>query len=163
MKAVSAFSSNIVRHVMIVCLRKSRSARSLGAPKAATCATHLACWCWASSRSCYPQQGLLTLLQAFAMSFGLGLCHLGLLCLERFDLVGHPLLRGRQRRLEVLAFALLMPVGTDDLLAAIVGLEGPMVNHAFEAVFLSLRALAVALWPLAHLDSGLELWSAPVH
>ena len=32
---------------------------------------------------CHPQQGLLTLLQAFAMSFGLGLCDLGLLFLER--------------------------------------------------------------------------------
>src|SRR5882672_12505616 len=77
--------------------------------------------------------------------------------------VVHPLLCGLQRRLEVLAFALLMPVGTDDLLAAIVGLEGAMGDHAFEAVFLYLRALAVELWPLAHLDSGLELWRAPVH
>src|SRR6266853_5313881 len=91
-------------------------------------------------------------LQAFAMSFGLGLCHLGLVFVERFDLVGPPLLSGLHRRLEVLAFALLMPVGTDDLLAAIVGLEGAMVDHAFEAVFLYLRALAVELGPLAHLD-----------
>src|SRR5207245_10258489 len=97
------------------------------------------------------------------MSFGLGLCHLGLLFLERFDLVGHPLLSGLHRRLEVLAFALLMPVGTDDLLAAIVDLEGAMVDQAFAAVFLYLRALAVELWPLAHLDGGLELWRAPVH
>src|SRR2546425_9221046 len=56
-----------------------------------------------------------------------------------------------------------MPVGTDDLLAAIVGLEGAMVDHACEAVFLSLRALAVELGPLAHLDHGLERWRAPVH
>src|SRR6266516_7485773 len=97
------------------------------------------------------------------MSFGLGLCHLGLLCLGPFDLVGHPLLCGRHRRLEVLAFALLMPVGPDDLLAAIVGLEGAMVDHAFEAVFLYLRALAVELGPLAHFDNGLELWRAPVY
>src|SRR6266446_3736466 len=97
------------------------------------------------------------------MSLGLGLCHLGLLFVERFDLVVHPLLSGLQRRLEVLACALLLPVGTDDLLAARVGLEGAMVDQAFEAVFLSLCALAGEWWPLAHLDGGLELWSAPVH
>src|SRR5439155_15045791 len=109
---------------------------------------------------CHPHQGLLTLLQAFAMSVGLGLCHLGLVFLARFDLVVHPLLSGLQRRLEALAFALLMPVGTDDLLASIVGLKGAMVDHAFEAVFLYLCALAVEFGPLAHLDGGLELWSA---
>src|SRR3989441_13296969 len=107
---------------------------------------------------CHPQEGLLTLLQACARAFGLGLCHLGLVCLERFDLVVHPLRSGLHRRREVLALALLLPVGTDALRAARVELEGAMVDQAFAAVFLSLCALAVELWPLAHLDGGLELW-----
>jgi hypothetical protein len=112
---------------------------------------------------CPPQEGLLTRLQACAMSLGRGLCHLGLLCVERFDLVGHPLLSGRSRGPEVLALALLLPVGTDDRLAAIVGLASAMVDQACEAVCLSLRALAVAWGPRAHLDGGRALWSAPGH
>src|SRR5438445_2565356 len=112
---------------------------------------------------CHPQEGLLTLLQACAMAFGLGLCHLGLVFLERFDLVVHPLRSGLHRRREVLALALLLPVGTDALLAARVALEGAMVAQAVAAVFLSRCALAVAWWPRAHLDGGRELWSAPVH
>jgi hypothetical protein len=51
----------------------------------------------------------------------------------------------------VLSGALLMPVGADDLLAAIVGMERPMVNHALEAVFLYLVTRSVPPWPLAHL------------
>ncbi|MEK6618147.1 MAG: hypothetical protein AABY90_05555, partial [Nitrospirota bacterium] len=111
----------------------------------------------------HPQPGVLTRLQACAMSLGLGLSHLGLVFWERFDLVGHPLLSGLPRRLEVLACALLLPVGTDARLAALVGLEGALVDQTVAAVVLSLRALAGECGPLAPLDAGLERWRAPGH
>jgi hypothetical protein len=46
---------------------------------------------------------------------------------------------------------LLMSVGADDLLAAIVGVERTMGDHPLEAVFLSLIALSVHPGPLGHL------------
>jgi hypothetical protein len=48
MNDISAFSTSNVRTVMIVCVRQSRSARSLGGPTAATCAASWPCVCGAS-------------------------------------------------------------------------------------------------------------------
>ncbi len=56
-----------------------------------------------------------------------------------------------------------MPVGCDNLLATIVGIERPMVNHALEAVFLHLVARAVHPGPLGHFQDRLNLWRGPVH
>src|SRR5438132_9127220 len=56
-----------------------------------------------------------------------------------------------------------MPVGSDNLLAAIVGLERAMVVHALEAVFLNLVALAVHSGPLGRLQGVLDLRGSPVH
>src|SRR5713101_4059536 len=56
-----------------------------------------------------------------------------------------------------------MPVWSDHLLAAIVGLERAMVVHALKAVFLNLVALAVHSGPLGRRQSVLDLRSAPVH
>ena len=85
------------------------------------------------------------------MPFRLGFGHLILFRFDCLSLLDDPLLSRRQRLLEVLSGALLMPVGADDLLAAIVGMERPMVNHALEAVFLYLVSRSVHPWPLAHL------------
>jgi hypothetical protein len=52
MNDVSAFSHSRGRMVMIVCLRKSRSARSLGGPRAVACDASGAWWCWTACRSC---------------------------------------------------------------------------------------------------------------
>src|SRR5215510_2613459 len=93
----------------------------------------------------------------------LGFGHLILFRFNGLSLFGAPVLSRRQRLLELLSGALLMPVGADDLLAAIVGVERPMVNHALEAVFLYLVARAVHPWPLAHLYGVLDLWRCPVH
>jgi len=49
MNARKAFSSKSVRTVMIVCWRKSRSARSPGAPKAWACSAR---WSWLEWASC---------------------------------------------------------------------------------------------------------------
>src|SRR4030095_6614300 len=64
---------------------------------------------------------------------------------------------------ELLSGALLMPVGCDNLLTAIVGIECPMVNHALEAVFLSLAACPVHLGPRGRLHGRLDPRRAPVH
>src|SRR5512144_288773 len=93
----------------------------------------------------------------------LGFGHLILFRFDCLSLLGNPLLSRRQRLLELLSGALVMPVGADDLLAAIVGIERPMGNHALEAVCLSLVAGAVYPWPLAHLYGVLDLWRCPVH
>src|SRR2546428_478427 len=111
----------------------------------------------------HPYEGLLTLLQAFTMPFGLGLGHLALLHRARFDLLVNPLLSRLQRRIELLSFALLMAVGTDDLFAAIVALECTMVDHALETVFLHLGSLSVYPWPLSRRQGLLDLRGSPVH
>ena len=81
-------------------------------------------------------QGALTLLQAFAMPFGRGLDHLGLVRLDLLPLrLNAPLCR-LQRLVEVLSYALLMPIRAENLFTAIVGIERPIVNHALEAIFL---------------------------
>ena len=54
MQAVNACSRHNVRHVRLVCWRTSRAARALGAPQAATGATHVAGGCGASARACAP-------------------------------------------------------------------------------------------------------------
>src|SRR5882724_8798213 len=90
----------------------------------------------------YPSQGVLTLLQTFAMPFGRRLRHLGPLLVKCLDLLGGALLSRLHRRLEGLACALLMAVGTDDLLASIVDIKGAMSDHALETVFLKLGSLA---------------------
>src|SRR5207245_9494674 len=88
-------------------------------------------------------QGVQPLLKTFTMAVGLGLRHLCLLHSERFSLLVRPLVCHLQRLVEVLSLALLVPVGTDNCLAAIVGIEGPMVNHPLEAIFLYLGSLPV--------------------
>src|SRR2546425_12868441 len=110
-----------------------------------------------------PCEGLLTLLQALTMPLGRGLGHLDLVHLARVDLLVNPLLSGLQRRVELLAFALLMAVGTDDLFAAIVDLECTMVDHALETVFLHLGSLSVHPWPLGRRQGRLDLRGSPVH
>src|SRR4051812_21446261 len=94
---------------------------------------------------CPDHQGALTLLQAFAMASGRGLDHFILVRLHDLGLLVHPLLGCFQRLSEFLPRTLLMPVGTHDLFTTIVGIERTMVNHALEAVFLSLTALSVSL------------------
>src|SRR6266446_5514897 len=111
----------------------------------------------------HPCEGLLTLLQAFTMPFGRGLGHLDLVHLARVDLLVNPLLSGLQRRVELLSFALLMAVGTDDLFAAIVDLECTMVDHALETVFLHLGSLSVHPWPLSRRQGLRDLRGSPVH
>src|SRR5262249_40324460 len=112
---------------------------------------------------CQPRQGGLTLGETFAMSFRRGHGYLVLCRFDRLSLLVDPFLSRRQRRLEFLSGALLMPVGRDHLLAAIVGMERPMVNHALEAVFLYLVALPVHPGPLGHFQERLNLWRGPVH
>src|SRR5712691_4663854 len=111
----------------------------------------------------HPHQGSLTLCEACAMPFGFGRCHLVLVRLERLGLLVDPLLGRLQRLIELLSLARLMPVGSDNLLAALVGLERAMVVHALEAVFLNLVALAVHSWPLGRLQDVPDLRGSPVH
>src|SRR5882672_4938009 len=111
----------------------------------------------------HPHQGALTLGEASTMPFGRGLCHLVLVRLERLGLLVDPLLGGLQRLIELLSLALLMPVGSDNLLAALVGLERAVVVHALEAVFLHRVALAVHSWPLGRLQGVCDLRSSPGH
>src|SRR5262249_15881873 len=101
--------------------------------------------------------------ETFAMSFGRGLGYFGLLRLDRLGLRADPLLSRRQRLIELLSGALLMPVRSDNRLAPIVGIERPMVDHALEAVFLYLVALAVQSGPLKRCHSALDLRGTPVH
>src|SRR5262249_23748153 len=110
-----------------------------------------------------PGQGALTLLQAFAMPFGGGLDHLGLLRLDLRTLLINALLGRLQRVVELLTYALLMPIRADNLFATIVGIEGAMVNHALKAVFLSLAALSVYLGPRGRRHGRLDSGRAPVH
>src|SRR5215471_9351535 len=86
-------------------------------------------------------EGPLALCKAFAMPLSFGLGHFGLLSLERLGLLGDALLGRFQRLIELFLLTLLMPVWGDDLFTAVVGIEGTMVNHALEAVFLELAAL----------------------
>src|SRR5262245_21720030 len=97
------------------------------------------------------------------MAFDLGLGHLVLFDLKCLGLVSDPLLSRLQRRIEFVAGALLMPVGADKLLSAVIGIERPMVNHTLEAVFLNLRALLIYPGPRGHLQDRLDLWRAPVY
>src|ERR671925_659019 len=64
--------------------------------------------------------------------------------------------------MELLMLALLMPVRDDDLFTAVVGIEGAMVDHTLEAVFLSLAALPVHLGPRGRLQGSFDPWRAPV-
>src|SRR5215813_650466 len=97
------------------------------------------------------------------MPFVLGLNHLGLLGPDLLGLLLEPLLGRLQRLVAFLLLALLMPVGSDNLLAAIVGIERTMGNHALEAIFLNLTALSVHCRPLRCRQGGLDLWCSPVH
>jgi hypothetical protein len=87
---------------------------------------------------CQPRQGALTLFETFARSFGHRLGHFGLLCLDCLGLLAAPLLGRRQRRLELLSGALLVPLRADNRLAPLVGIERAMGHHALAAVFLEL-------------------------
>src|SRR2546427_13214045 len=97
------------------------------------------------------------------MPFGLRLGHLVLLSRDHLGLLGHPRVGRLQRLGELRLLALMMPVGTAYRLATKVDIEPPMVDHALEAEFLNLVAFAVHPWPLACLESLLDLRSAPVH
>src|SRR5438445_5766923 len=101
------------------------------------------------------QQGAPPLLQACTVSFGLGLGHLVLLGLEGLSLLVHPLVGCLKRLIELRLLALMMPVGTDNLLTTIVDIECTMVDHVFEAVLLSLVSLTVDPWPLFRLQGVL--------
>src|SRR2546428_12183082 len=149
-KARSIYSRNSVRIVMIVCLRKSRSARCPAGHKVATCSELCLFPRGVFELVFHGHQLALALLQTSAMPLGLGRGHLGLLALERLFLLVHPLVGGLQRRFEVFLLALMMPVGAQDGLATIVDLEPAVGNHAFEAELLNRVALAVHPWPLAH-------------
>src|ERR671935_2237930 len=97
------------------------------------------------------------------MPFGRGLDHLGLLRLDLLALLSNALLGRLQRLVELLSYALLMPIRAKNLFPAVVGIEGAMVNHALEAVFLSLAALPVHLGPRGRLHGRLDPRRAPVH
>src|SRR5713226_6780835 len=75
---------------------------------------------------CHHHQGTLALSEACAMAFGRGLGYLVLLRLECRALLVDPLLGRLQRLCELLALALLMPVGSENRFTAIVGLERAM-------------------------------------
>src|SRR5215469_10656287 len=96
------------------------------------------------------------------MPFGLGLSHFVLLHLDGLDLLLHALVGTLKTLIESLSLALMMPVGTDGCLAAIVDVERPMVDHRLEAEFLNLVALAVHPWPLTRLQALLDLGGPPV-
>ena len=86
---------------------------------------------------------MLSLLQACAVPFGHVLSYLVPLHLESLGLCAEPLLGRLHGLVGFLSSALLLSVGADDLLAAIVGVERTMVDHPLEAVVLSLIALSV--------------------
>src|SRR6266852_7637167 len=97
------------------------------------------------------------------MSFGRGLGHLVLLGLEGLRLLVHPLVGCLKRLIALRLLALMMPVGTENLLTTIVDIACTMVDHVLEAVLLSLVALTVDPWPLFRLQGVLNLRSAPIH
>src|SRR2546428_2491827 len=97
-KARSIYSRNSVRIVMIVCLRKSRSARCPAGHKVATCSELCLFPRGVFELVFHGHQLALALLQTSAMPLGLGRGHLGLLALERLFLLVH------QKRREAPAF-----------------------------------------------------------
>src|SRR5947209_20190383 len=96
------------------------------------------------------------------MAFVHGLGHFGLLRLDRFGLLADPLLGRRQRLLELLSGALLVPVRADKRLSPIVGIVRAMVVPALEAVFLYHVALPVRLVPFYRRFSRIALRGGPV-
>ena len=74
--------------------------------------------------------GALALLEAFAMPFGGGLGHLGLLPLQGLGLLVDALLGRCQRLIELLLLALLMPVGADKLPASRFAPGTPGATHS---------------------------------
>src|SRR5207245_9173716 len=88
------------------------------------------------------------------------LCRLGR---ARLSLLVHPRVGRLQRLFKVLFLALMMPVRAEYRLVTKVDIEPPVVDHALEAEFLNLVACAVHPWPLACLESLLDLWCPPVH
>src|SRR2546426_1160948 len=97
------------------------------------------------------------------MPFVLGLDHLALGWLDLRGLLVEPLLGRPQRLIEFLSRALLMPVGTENRCAAIVGMACARVAHALEAVFLDLVARSVHAGPRGRRQGVLDLRGAPVH
>ena len=83
--------------------------------------------------------------------------------LDGLGLLRHALVGTLKPLIESLYLALMMPVGTDGGLAAIVEVERPRVDHRLEAEFLNRVALAVHPWPLTRLQALLDLRGAPVH
>ena len=68
-----------------------------------------------------------------------------------------------KRLIELYLLALMMPVGTANLLTTIVDIECTMVDHVLEAVLLYLVALTVDPRPLFRLQGVLHPRSAPIH
>ena len=101
MNDISAFARSRVRTVMIVCGRKSRSARCLGGPKAERCAARWSCLCLDACRAfSNPATARGRCSRRVSCLFGRGLGHLGLWGLERLGLVVESLLGGRQGLIE---------------------------------------------------------------
>ena len=111
---------------------------------------------------CHPYAGVLTLLQAFTRPCGRGRGHLALVHRARVALLVNPLWSRLQRRSAWLACALLMAVGTADLVAALVARECTRVAQALATVFLPRGALAVYPWPRRRRQGLLALRGAPV-
>ena len=59
--------------------------------------------------------------------------------------------------------SLLMPVRTQDGLATHLEIEGTMINHPFEGIFLKLGSSSVYCGPRLQLRLRLHLWATPVH
>src|SRR5712692_2859047 len=112
-------------------------------------------------RLCELRHGALTLCETFAVPLSFGLGHVGLCHLACFGLLVDSLARRLQRLLTLLSRTLLMPVGTNQLLAAIVGSERAMVDQALAAVFLSLVALPVHPRPRGRLQNVCDLGRTP--
>jgi len=105
------FSSNNVRHVMMSACERSRSPALWVPLRPPLVQTTWLVGAGPPQGLVRPQEGLLTLLQAFACPFGFWTLPPWVLFLERFDLVAHPAAERSPKTLELLAFALLFAVG----------------------------------------------------
>src|SRR5688572_28349930 len=97
------------------------------------------------------------------MPLGLRLSYLLAFGLKFKALFRHPTLGCVERVSHFGLGSLLMPVWTQDRLAAHIDIESTMINHPLEGVFLKLGASAIDLRPLLRLQLRLHLGSSPVH
>ena len=97
------------------------------------------------------------------MAFRRRLSHLLALGLKRSTLLLHPTLSRFERYPHFRLGTLLMPVGANHRLAARIDIEGAMLNHPLEGVFLKLGSSPVHLGPLPRLQPRLHLRGPPVH